>query len=193
MPERYGPWKTAHERLRRWTADGTWDRIFDLVVMKDDAVGNVEWVFSIDSSSVRAHQHAAGARKKGDAQPAGSRPSRRRAGPGRPRSRPQRVIADKAYSHPSTRRALRARGIAFTCPERSDQVAYRKTKGPAGGRPPAFDKTIYRDRNVVERCFGRLKQFRALATRYAKRVAYYRAQVVIAATALWLRHLQDTP
>ena len=117
----------------------------------------------------------------------------RRQGPGRPRSRPARVIADKAYSHPSTRRALRARRIAFTCPERSDQVARREAKGPAGGRPPVFDKTIYRDRNVVERCFGRLKQFRALATRYAKRVAYYRAQVVIAALALWLRDLQDTP
>ena len=114
-------------------------------------------------------------------------------GPGRARSRPQRVIADKAYSHPSTRRSLRARRIAFTCPERSDQVAHRKATGSAGGRPPAFDPVIYRDRNVVERCFARLKQFRALATRYAKRVAYYRAQIVIATTALWLRHLQDTP
>jgi transposase len=65
LPERYGSWKTAHERLRRWTADGTWDRILDEVVVKDDAVGNVEWVLSIDSSSVRAHQHAAGARKRG--------------------------------------------------------------------------------------------------------------------------------
>ena len=67
LPERYGPWKTAHERLRRWTADGTWDRILDQIVVKDDAVGNVAWAFSIDSSSVRAHQHATGARKKGAA------------------------------------------------------------------------------------------------------------------------------
>lgn len=53
---------------------------------------------------------------------------------------------------------------------------------------------IYKRRNVVERCFGRLKQFRGLATRYAKRVAYYRAEVVIATIALWLRHdSQDTP
>jgi transposase len=114
-------------------------------------------------------------------------------GPGRPRSRPRRVIADKAYSHPSTRTSLRARAIAFTCPERSDQIARRSAKGPAGGRPPAFDPNIYKERNVVERCFARLKQFRALATRYAKRVAYYRAQVVIATIALWLRDLQDTP
>jgi transposase len=69
LPERYGPWKTAHERLRKWTADGTWDRVLAEVVVKDDAVGHVEWTFSIDSSSIRAHQHAAGARKKGDAAP----------------------------------------------------------------------------------------------------------------------------
>jgi transposase len=117
----------------------------------------------------------------------------RHAGPGRPRSRPRRIIADKAYSHPSTRCALRARGIAFTCPERRDQIAHRKAKGSTGGRPVVFDPGIYKQRNVVERCFNRLKQFRGLATRYAKRVAYYRAEVVIATLALWLRDLQDTP
>ena len=78
LPERYGPWKTAHERLRLWTADGTWQRILDEAVVKDDAVGNVEWVISVDSTVIRAHQHAAGARKKG-AVPPPSRPSRSRA------------------------------------------------------------------------------------------------------------------
>jgi hypothetical protein len=82
-----------------------------------------------------------------------------RTGPGRPRRRPDRVVADKAYSHPSTRAALRARGIAFTSPERTDQTDRRKAKGSAGGRPPAFDRDIYAGRNVVER-FARLKQFR---------------------------------
>jgi transposase len=85
LPERYGPWKTAHERLRRWTADGTWDRILEHVVVKDDAVGRVEWTFSVDSSVVRAHQHAAGARKKGGVRPSGWRPlpSRARGSGGR--------------------------------------------------------------------------------------------------------------
>ena len=85
VPERYGPWKTAHERLRRWTADGTWERILEHVIVKDDAVGHVEWSISVDSSSVRAHSHAAGARKKGAVHP-GSRSSLSRvkhsAGPG---------------------------------------------------------------------------------------------------------------
>ena len=118
----------------------------------------------------------------------------RRDGPGRPRKRPQRVLADKAYSHPSTRTALRQRRIAFTSPEKSDQIARRRAKGSNGGRPPAFDPVVYADRNVVERFFNRLKQFRDLATRYAKRAAYYRAELTIAAIVLWLRTgLQDTP
>ena len=78
LPERYGPWKTAHERLRKWTADGTWDRILAVAVVKDDGLGsledNIELVVSVDSTSIRAHQHAAGARKKGAVR-TGSKPS----------------------------------------------------------------------------------------------------------------------
>ena len=110
-----------------------------------------------------------------------------RPGPGHPRVRPDGLIADKAYSHKSTRRALRARRIAFTCPERADQIAHRASLGPRGGRPPVFDAERYKQRNVVERCFNRLKQFRGLATRYAKRAAYYQAELTIAAIVLWLR------
>jgi transposase len=69
LPERYGPWKTAHERLRLWTADGSWQKILDEVIVKDDSVGDLEWIVSVDSWVVRAHQHAAGARKKGDPAP----------------------------------------------------------------------------------------------------------------------------
>jgi transposase len=117
-----------------------------------------------------------------------------RDGPGRPRNRPDRVLADKAYCHPSTRATQRQRGIGFTSPERRDQIALRVAKGSRGGRPPAFDPDLYADRNVVERCFNRLKQFRDLATRYAKRVAYYRSEIIIASIVLWLRaDLQDTP
>jgi putative transposase len=77
-----------------------------------------------------------------------------------------RLLADKAYSHPSTRAMLRTKKIAHTIPERSDQITRRKAKGSAGGRPPAFDTETYKDRNTVERGFGRLKQWRAIATRY---------------------------
>lgn len=116
----------------------------------------------------------------------------KRDGPGRPRKRPDRVLADKAYSSPSTRRALRARGIAFTSPEKKDHAANRLRKGSAGGRPPVFDLEVYKGRNVVERCFNRLKQFRALATRYTKHAAYCRTELTLAAIVLWLRDSPDT-
>jgi transposase len=69
IPERYGSWTTCHERLPRWQADGTWDRILAQVQTHDDGEP-VEWTVhidstSIDSTSIRAHQHAAGARKGG--------------------------------------------------------------------------------------------------------------------------------
>ena len=102
------------------------------------------------------------------------------------------MLADKAYSHPSTRSAVRAGGIHFTSPERCDQIARRAGKGSRGGRHPAFDLDLYADRNVVERFFNRLKQFRDLTTRYAKCAAYYRSELIIASLVLWLRmDLQD--
>ena len=106
----------------------------------------------------------------------------------RRRKHPDWVIADKAYAHHSTRNALRRRGIKAVIPERSDQVAYRKAKGSRGGRPPRFDADLYRERNVVERAFNRLKGWRGIATRYDKHARNYRAGVVIASIVLfWLR------
>ncbi len=109
-----------------------------------------------------------------------------RTGPGRPRSRPDHVIADKGYSSRKIRAYLRRRGIPHTIPERADQTANRHRRGSRGGRPTGFDRTIYRHRNVVERCFGRLKQWRGLATRYDKTRESYQATVTIAAILLWI-------
>jgi transposase len=77
---------------------------------------------------------------------------------------------------------LRRRGIAATIPLKTRPKRCR----PRRGRPPAFDPDIYTRRNVVERCFNRLKQWRDLATRYAKRAAIYRASLTIAAIIIWL-------
>jgi transposase len=110
-----------------------------------------------------------------------------RPGPGRPRSRPEHLLADKAYSHPSTRRELRRRRIPHTIPERGDQKAQRAAKGSTGGRPPAFDAERYRHRNVVERCFNRLKQWRGIATRYDKKAANYQGGILLATLVLWTR------
>jgi len=104
-------------------------------------------------------------------------------GRGRPRTRPDRLIADKGYSYPRCRQLLRRRQIPHTIPQRRDQRARRASRP---GRPLAFDKTIYARRNVVERCINRLKQWRGLATRYEKRAANYRAMAVIASIVIWL-------
>src|SRR4051812_44807960 len=87
-------------------------------------------------------------------------------GVGRPRKRPDSVTADKAYSSRANRAALRARGIVAVIPQRKDQIAHRARRGSRGGRPPGFDPVRYKDRNQVERGFGRRKQWRGLATRY---------------------------
>jgi transposase len=109
-----------------------------------------------------------------------------RPGRGRPWTRPRRVLADKGYSTRAIREHLRRRGIAATIPERTDQQANRQRRGPAGGRPPAFDPTAYRRRNVVERCFQRLKQHRAIATRYDKTATSYQGMIDLATLLMWL-------
>jgi transposase len=85
--------------------------------------------------------------------------------PGRPRKRPDRVLADKGYSSRKNRSLLRGRGIPHTIPEPKDQKANRARRGSQGGRPVGFDWDIYKHRNTAERCFNRLKQWRGLAMR----------------------------
>ncbi|MFJ5786502.1 IS5 family transposase [Streptomyces hydrogenans] len=234
VPDRYGPWRTLYTRFRRWALDGTFTRMLAAVQAERDAAGDIDWLVSVDSTVARAHQHAAGARKKGRgpgdevcdhalgrsrgglttkihlACDGRGRPlgfvltggnvadcSRfeevmdtikvRRAGPGRPRTRPDHVLGDKGYSSRKIRAYLRKRGIGHTIPERRDQRAHRSRRGRDGGRPCAFDKQLYKKRNVVERCFNRLKQYRAIATRYDKTQESYQAAVTIASLLLWLR------
>jgi transposase len=106
---------------------------------------------------------------------------------GRPRKRPGKVLADKGYSYPTCRKALRQRGQKHLIPERRDQREQRTKKGQAGGRPVVFVQAEYAKRNVVECCILRLKQFRRVATRYEKRESNYLAMVTLAAIILWLR------
>ena len=116
-----------------------------------------------------------------------------RAGPGRPRTRPDRVRGDKAYSSRAIRNLLRGRGVAAVIPEPKDQIGHRKRRGSAGGRPPLFDKEDYKGRNVVERNFNTFKQWRGLATRYDKLALTYRGGAVLRAVSIWLATLGDTP
>ncbi len=108
-------------------------------------------------------------------------------GAGRPRTRPARVLCDKAYSSRSIRSHLRKRGITATIPEPADQRANRRRRGSRGGRPPTFDPEAYKGRNTVERAINKLKSFRAVATRYDKRDYIFRGTIDVASIKIWLR------
>jgi transposase len=110
-----------------------------------------------------------------------------RLGPGHPRTRPDSVSADKAYSNRKTRRYLRKRKIRHCIPEKSDRRAHRLRRGSDGGRPPGFDAERYRLRNVVERAVNKLEGFRAVATRYDKRGYVFGGTVTVASIMIWLR------
>ncbi|WP_435896943.1 IS5 family transposase [Streptomyces niveus] len=230
LPEKYGNWRGVYNRPRMWAIDGTWERVFTTLMAQADAEDDLNWAVSVDSTIVRAHQHAAGARKKGPpagepddhaigrsrgglttkthlaadtrcrplafvltAGQAGDAPAfidvmarlrvpRRR---GRPRTRPDAVLADKAYSSRAIREHLRKRGIRAVIPVPADQQGHRLRRGSRGGRPPAFDRDAYKQRNTVEWCINRLKQWRGIATRYEKTATIYLAGLHIAGIFLW--------
>ncbi|MER6407065.1 IS5 family transposase [Streptomyces viridosporus] len=235
LPEELGSFQTAHKRLIRWAVDGTWEMILAAVLAAADADDDIDWTVSVDSTVVRAHQHAAGARKRGRPAPdelndhalgrsrgglstkvhlaadGGARPlaftvtagqagdapafetvmSRirvPRSGVGRPRTRPLVVLADRAYSSRAIRNYLRHRGIRAVIPQPSDQIGHRRRRrGRQGGRPPGFDAEAYKQRNTVERCINRLKQWRGLATRTDKLAIAYQAALHFAAILIWAR------
>ncbi|WP_443053280.1 IS5 family transposase [Streptomyces sp. NBC_00273] len=230
LPEQFGSRKGAHSRLRMWAIDGTWERVFGALLAQADAEEDLDWVVAVDSTIVRAHQHAAGARQKGlpAHEPADHALGRSRGGlttkihlaadsrcrplafvltpgqagdapaftqvmaairvtspKGRPRTRPVVVLADKAYSSRAIREHLCRRRIEAVIPQPADQIANRKHLGSKGGRPPAFDKTAYKQRNTVERCINTLKQWGGLATRCDKTATIYLAGLHLAAVFIW--------
>ncbi len=102
-----------------------------------------------------------------------------------PRTGPDMVLADKAYSSRAIREHLRKRGIRVVIPVPADQRGHRLRRGSQGGRPPAFDREAYKQRNTVERCINRLKQWRGIATRYEETATIYLAGLHVAGISLW--------
>jgi len=223
LPERFGPWHTVASRFYRWVAAGVWDRVLAALQRRADLAGALDWgTHFVDGTVIRAHQHAAGARKRARGHPAvaadealgrsrggfstklhlraegGGKPMAllvtagqrheqtafrplmehgavKRAGRGRPRVRPDRVVGDRGYTGRPIRAYCRRRGIRHTIPRLRTERPQR-----------AFDRAAYRERNRVERLVGRLKQCRRVATRYEKRAANFLAMVTLAAILLWL-------
>jgi transposase len=115
-----------------------------------------------------------------------------RVGPGRPRTRPVWVLADKAYSSKANRDHLSARRIKAAIPVKEDQAEARRKKGSKGGRPPCFDAQRYRGRNTVERAVNKLRGCRATATRYEKRDYMFRGTIAVTSIWIWLRNPSQT-
>ncbi len=65
LPEQFGPWQTAYERLTRWSSDGTWANLLARAQADADAAGELDWLVAADSTLVRVHQHGASARRVG--------------------------------------------------------------------------------------------------------------------------------
>lgn len=112
---------------------------------------------------------------------------------GRPRSRPDAVRGDKAYSSRAIRAHLRSRGIKAVIAEPDDQKGHRRRRGSRGGRPVNFDAVDYKNRNVIERSYCHLKQWRGIATRYDKHALIYRAAIVLHSVITWTKALSDMP
>lgn len=237
IPEQYGAWRTCHDRLVRWERDGTWLRILQTLQALADQKDQIDWHgAAVDSTHIRAHRSATGARKhsaKTDARPSidgewlghsrGGRTSKihlcvdgqarllsvvlsagqasdgtyyllpmldairvPRIGTGRPRKHVPVLRVDRAYGAPKYRRLLRKRGTACVCPEREDARKWHLKRGSRGGRPPKFDAQTHKGRNVVERAVNRIKDFRAVATRYEKRGRNFLVVILVACIVMWL-------
>ena len=97
------------------------------------------------------------------------------------------AIGDRAYSSAANRACLRKRGIKAVIPVKEDQKTHSRNRSSHGGRAPAFGRGQYKGRDTAGRCFGKLKRFRAVATRYDKREFMYQGTIDLASIRIWLR------
>ena len=204
LPERYGPYTTCYNRFVRWRCAGVWDRILATISHRDDA-----HVQMVDSTIVRAHQHATCIKHGADEGLGRSRgglttkihavvdtnglPIKLALAPGHQHDSlnasdllsdiPEggMLLADKAYDSDAIRSLVAANGGWANIPPRRNRRD-----------PICFSPVLYRDRNLVERFFNRIKHCRRIATRYEKRAVNFLAFVKLAAIRIWLRVYEST-
>src|SRR5208337_1277110 len=197
-PVHFGSWKSTHKRFSRWCKSGVFDRVLNHLAGDADA----EYVM-IDATIIRAYQHSAGARKKG-------RGPGHRTVPGRsdkqnPCTRRRLGQSGQAYSDRGSRprssrcgatarrRRLRraARRQRLRC-RRPDRTAARRenrrrhSAKEQSQRQRECDFILYKERNLIERLFGKLKQFRAIATRYDKLARNFLGAIRLVAAVIQL-------
>jgi len=214
LPDRFGKWSTVYKRFARWRRSGLWDKIFKCTLRQMNReldIDNSMWC--VDGTVIRAHRSAAGSRSVEDGEPADHALGRSQGGfgtkihlltsgcgiplsfaltPGQSHESksfddllenhlltratvPQALAGDKAYSSKAIRENLNHKSIQDVIPTRSNEHKREN-----------FDKAKYRQRNIVERVFGWLKENRRIATRYEKQAQNYLAFLKIAATRMLL-------
>ncbi|WP_426413340.1 IS5 family transposase [Bradyrhizobium ganzhouense] len=197
-PEVYGPYTTVYNRFNRWSRQGIWTDIFYALTGSTGMYGSM----SVDSSYIKAHRSAAGAKgafNNAIGRSRGGQTTKIHAltdDIGRPLAflitpgnthdlvgarglismvrSPRRLLADRAYDAKSLRDELAARRIKAVIPP-----------NPTRKHPHRYDKTAYKGRNVIERMFCRLKDFRRIATRYDKRADIFLSGILLAASITW--------
>ncbi|HLW00074.1 MAG TPA: IS5 family transposase [Ktedonobacterales bacterium] len=216
LPECYGPWSTVANRFYAWQHSGLWNQILTSLQQAASERGEIDWsLHFVDGTVIRAHQHAAGARKDGGDEALGwsrggfsTKLHLRAEGQGKPMvllltagQRHEQTVFEPLLEAGQVKRRGRGRprqrphrvvGDKGYSSRRSRQ--YLRRRGIRVVIPHKrnerwrgrFDRAAYRERNRVERLINRLKQFRRVATRYEKRAVNYLAMVVIAAILLWL-------
>lgn len=199
LPERYGPWKTVYNRFNRWSKSGVINIIFNRLLTLLDANSLIDWsATALDRSrggfGTKIHLATDGSGlplnivlSPGQAHESqfaqrlldGIGVQRQN---GSMKRRGHAVLADKAYSGNALRNALKNKGIKTVIPRKSNE------KMASDGRSQ-LDRDAYRNRNVVERCFGRLKEYRRIATRYDKTARNYLAMVKLGCIRLFYKRL----
>ena len=197
LPSEYGKWDSVYHRYNEWCKRGRWQQIFDALQDPD-----LEWLM-IDSSVIRAHQHAAGMNTGGADEDLGrsrggfgtkihaafdalGNPVAFHLSPGQDADithaekvvgdrKPDALLGDKGYDSDAFVATLQKRGIEVVIPSRKNRVV-----------PRAYDKDVYKERNKAERGFNRLKQYRRVATRYEKRSRNFLGMVLVAAITILL-------
>jgi transposase len=202
LPERYGPWKTVYNRFNRWSKSGVINIIFNRLLSSLDAHGLVDWsATALDGSNIRALRCAAGAKKHSDI--AGDNGLGRSRGFGTKihlatdgNGLPLNILLSPGQAHESQfalrlldgigvqrqNGSMKRRGYAVLADKAYSGHALRSEL-------KRFDRDAYRNRNVVERCFGRLKEYRRIATRYDKTARNYLSMVKLGCIRLFYKKL----